>query len=379
MTHHGKPSIRHAALMAASLMTILLASPALSASEPLAGEKIPGLAFEAELILDSIAMIDGGVSGGSATLGKTALTFDLDTGRARLWNGGRVLVQVLGTLGDEPSAMTGDLQVFDNIEAGDGLGILEAWVEQSLGSRASLLVGYHDLNREFDVLESAGELLNSSFGIGPEISQIGPSLFPRTHPGARLELRPTSVSYVKVAGYSGLECDEGAGNYYTVESGWLRNGLGAFDGVKLAVGAWSVNLDEAKSRTDSIASGAYLLAEATHVSRSGRTIGAFLRAGRATSDCEPIERYTGAGVRLGNFLTSRPDDVVSLGIARAEVDSTRRVAGASRTETTIELTWVARISNRIAIQPDIQYIDTPGSAIGIGHALVGGIRLIVTY
>jgi porin len=359
---------------------VLLSFPRTAlASDPVAEGRIPGLEFEAELILDSIAMLDGGVSQGSAMLGKCALTFDLDTGRAGLWKGGRVLVQALGTFGDEPSSLAGDLQAFDNIEAGDDLGILEAWVEQSFGDRTSLLVGYHDLNREFDVIESARELLNSSFGIGPEISQIGPSLFPRTHPGARLEFRPTTGSYVKVAGYSGLECDEGFGDYYTVESGWLRSGLGAFDGAKIAVGAWSLNLDDAQSTTESIASGGYLLAEATHVAKSGRTIGAFLRAGESSNECQPIERYMGAGFRLGNFLASRPDDVASLGVARAEIDAAHRVAGASGIETTIELTWVAQLNDWLAIQPDVQYIDSPAGAIGVDHALVGGIRLIMTY
>lgn len=371
-------SIRYAALVASSLL-VCLSSFTVRASDPVAEGRVPGLDFEAELVLDSIAMLDGGVAQGSAMLGKTALTFDLDTERAHLWKGGRVLVQVLGTFGDEPSSMAGDVQVFDNIEAGEGLGILEAWIEQSLGSRASILVGYHDLNREFDVIDSAGELLNSSFGIGPEISQIGPSLFPKTYPGARLEFRPTSGSYFKVAGYSGLECDEGAGNYYAMESGWLRDGIGPFEGVKVAVGAWSLNLDEAQGATDTIASGGYLLAEATYVADGGMTIGAFVRAGESSNDCQPIAGHTGAGVRLGNFLARRPNDVVSLGVARAAIDEQDRVAGASGSETTIELTWVAQLNDWIAIQPDVQYIDSPAGAIGVDHALVGGIRLILTY
>ncbi len=372
-------SIRHAALLATSLLICLSFSITVMASDPVVEGRVPGLDFEGVVILDSITMLDGGVAQGSAMLGKTAFTFDLDTERAHLWKGGRVLVQALGTFGDEPSSMAGDVQVFDNIEAGEDLGILEAWIEQSLGSRSSILVGYHDLNREFDVIESAGELLNSSFGIGPEISQVGPSLFPKTHPGARLEFRPTSRSYLKVAGYSGLECDEGAGNFYAMESGWLRDGIGPFEDVKVAVGAWSLNLDEAQSVTDSIASGGYLIAEATYVTDGGRTIGVFGRAGRSSSDCQPIAGYTGAGVRLGNFFANRPNDVVSLGVARAAIDEEGRLAGASGTETTVELTWVAQLNDWIAIQPDVQYIDSPAGAIGVHHALVGGIRLILTY
>jgi porin len=373
------PSLSLSTAIASSLLMTLLLTVPVAASEPASTSVIPGLDFEAELILDSIALIDGGASRGSAMLGKTALTLDLDTGKANLWNGGRMLVQVLGTFGDEPSSLAGDLQVFNNIEAGDDFGILEAWVEQAFGSRASLLVGYHDLNREFDVLENAGELLNSSFGIGPEISQIGPSLFPRTHLGARLEIRPTGDVYVKIAGYDRLSCTQTKGSFYAIESGWMRDRLGSLREVKIALGAWRVDPHGSDSVRDSATAGGYLLAEATYPIRTGATIGAFVRAGQSDDGPHPIERYTGAGVRFGGLVFGRPDDVVSVGLARADISSDHRLLGSPSAETTVELTWLARINDWLAIQPDIQYIDSPAGDIGISHALVGGIRLILTY
>jgi len=372
------PRSHSAQALPVTLALCLLAFPSF-ASEPIRFAPPPGVDVEAELILDSIALIDGGTSRGSAILGKTALTFDLDTQKAHLWPGGRVLVQVLGTFGDQPSSLAGDLQVFDNIEAGNDLRILEAWVEQSLGTKASFLIGYHDLNRELDVIDNAAELLNSSFGIGPEISQIGPSLFPRTHLGARLEIRPTSGTWVKIAGYDGLECDTDQGRYYAIESGWRRDLTGTLTTVKVAAGAWSFDAYGTSPASDPVASGGYVLAEANWATRDGRNVGAFLRAGKTNNDCQPIESYIGTGIRLANVLQSRPDDVISIGVARAGIVPHHRTAGNSDAETTLEITWLAQVHARVAIQPDVQYIDAPAGAVGVDHALVAGVRLILTY
>jgi porin len=345
---------------------------------------IPGLHIEAELVLDSIATLSGGASKGNVFLGKSALTLELDSTEAGLWKGGRVLVQVLGTFGDDPSALVGDLQVSDNIEASDGLGILEAWVEQSFGERVSLLAGYHDMNRELDVIENAAELLNISFGIGPEISQIGPSIFPKTHLGARLAFRPTNGSYIKLAGYDGLTCEaetggDSDGPFFAAEAGWGRGRVGSLEGVRIALGAWTFSPQGGHHSDGSPETGEYVLAEATYAIPGRATAGAFIRAGRSSADCYPIRRYTGGGLRLGGFLRSRPDDVLSLGVARAGLDRGGLVTTGSRKETTFELTWVARLRDWLVIQPDLQYVDTPAGTSGVNHAFAAGIRLILTY
>ena len=57
-----------------------------------------------------------------------------------------------------------------------------------LDDRLGVLVGLHDLNADFYVTEYSGLFLNKSFTIGPELTQIGPSVFPTTAPGIRLRL-----------------------------------------------------------------------------------------------------------------------------------------------------------------------------------------------
>ena len=67
-----------------------------------------------------------------------------------------------------------------------------------LDNRLSWLVGRDDLTTEFYRVQSAGMFINSSFGIGPEFAHsgvAGPSLFPTTALGTRVDFKP-SANYV---------------------------------------------------------------------------------------------------------------------------------------------------------------------------------------
>jgi porin len=102
----------------------------------------------------------------------------------------------------------GDLQGISNIEAPNEWRLYEAWIEQQIRSpQLSLLAGVCDLNAEFDVIPSAGDLLNSSFGLGPEYSfsgDAGPSAFPNTSLAVRIKFQPVSSVYALVGVSDGL-------------------------------------------------------------------------------------------------------------------------------------------------------------------------------
>ena len=90
-----------------------------------------------------------------------------------LYNNGRALT------GD----LVGDAQGVSNIETGvRAVRLYEAWVEQRFG-RASVKFGLYDLNSEFDEHVTGSLFLNSTHGLGPDLSQSGlngPSVFPVT-------------------------------------------------------------------------------------------------------------------------------------------------------------------------------------------------------
>ena len=53
----------------------------------------------------------------------------------------------------------------------------------------------------------------------------------------------------------------------------------------------------------------------------------------------------------------------------------RAATGAEGHETAIELTYRARITDGLEVQPDIQYIVNPGTDPALDNALVFGIRI----
>src|SRR5258708_30891015 len=90
----------------------------------------------------------------------------------------------MGLHGGQPDDFVGGAQGVSSITGPRGARLDEAWLQHNfLGNRLSLLAGRYDLNGEFYRLHSAALFLNSSFGMGPEISQsgaAGPSGFPST-------------------------------------------------------------------------------------------------------------------------------------------------------------------------------------------------------
>ncbi len=154
-----------------------------------------GLELEAVVTNDLIGNVSGGLRRDTAFLQNYDFTATLDTEKAKLWDGGTAFFYLLGLTGEPPSALVGDLQVTDNIEAPESITVMEAWYEHSFDS-FSLLVGLYDYNSEFNVTSLSDTLLNSSFGIGPDISQVGPSIFPVSSLSLRAKLNLSESSYL---------------------------------------------------------------------------------------------------------------------------------------------------------------------------------------
>ena len=79
--------------------------------------------------------------------------------------------------------------------------------------------------------------------------------------------------------------------------------------------------------------------------------------GRLTSS-ESIGANLVAGLVYTGLLPSRNDDVVGLGYSVAEL-----FAGGSNMEADVELFYKIRLTPRVSLQPDLQYIATPGGVL----------------
>jgi porin len=384
-----------------------------------------GLELSAAYTGEFAAVLSGGARRESTSLGLAEAALSVDGARLGIGTGTLGYLHVIRPHGGDPAEAVGDAQGVSNIAASSRGRILEAWLQQSLfDDRLSLLASRYDLNSEFYHLQAAMLFLNSSFGIGPELSQIGvagPSLYPDTAIAARAELRPAAgvvlrgavlngvpVGVTRADGRSGIR-RSGDGLLAIGEAallwpaGSVAHGEGhaagrhrpagrdsvetARDG-KLAFGAWRFRSTfeslSPGAPAESGATGLYLLGEHTLVRGAGesaRRLRAFAQLGFGDADVARFKRYLGAGFVLDAPVPSRPDDQLGLAFAQARngapfLDAAQAGGGAAdRAETAVELTWRAQLRNGIALQPSLQYVVNPGTDPALDDALTLLVRL----
>ncbi len=363
-----------------------------------------GVDVEAVLTLDAMQNLHGGARRDGTVLGNFDLTFTVDTARAGWWENGTFFLYLLDNFnaGGMLTDIVGDTQGTSNIQAPPALKIYEAWYEHRFfDGRLSLLAGLHDFNSEFDVLEYASTFINSSFGISPDISQVGPSIFPTTAWALRARVQPTRSSYLLAAVYDGMPGDPGLphgslgwskqeGVFAALEGGLSSGEAGDADYFKLGAGAWlhTARVEDFSGQPHDSNHGIYLIAEKTLFSEGddGQGLGAFLQFGLADPHRNQIGSYWGAGLHYTGLLPGRGHDVAGLAVASARnsdhyIRYMEAAAGTTvaRAETVVEATYQAEVRPWLTIQPDVQYIINPGTDPARKNALVVGARLEVSF
>lgn len=378
---------------------------------------------------DLMANVDGGAREGTAFLGNLDLTLRLDLEELLGWNDLTVFVYALGTHGESASALAGDAQGVDNIEAPETVRLYEAWIEKDFVSSAagfSLLVGLYDVNSEFDVVEEAGAFLHSSFGIGAELGLSGlsgPSIFPVTSLGTRLKWRPGPATYVMASVLDGVPGDpgnpeatairisRGDGALAIVEVGHFFGALSGGGGAragrrrtrlegagrghvpedargKVALGLWHYTRRFAAPGGDDRGAmrrgrpGVYALGEGTVRAERDPSQGLalFARAGWADPRVHRFELYAGGGLVYTGLLPGRPADEFGLGVAAARNGDVFReseaAAGRPVTpfEIALELTYRAQVTSWLALQPDLQVVFNPDTEPDRPGATLVGVR-----
>ena len=351
-----------------------------------------GLDMEFVATTDIMAIVDGGISRGVETPTNFDMVFALDTSSAGWWRNGTLHVHMIGTTGGDASQRAGDMQVASNIEAPNTFNFYEAYYEHRfLDNRLGILAGLHEVNSDFYVTEHSGMFLNSSLGIGIDVTQVAPSTFPTTSPGVRIRLNWTPDTYLLAAVYDGvpgdpndpygpeIRFDHGDGVFAIAEAGLLGAESHYY---KVGVGGWhhTANIDDLDGRPQDDNSGIYTIAEADlWRGEDGRGVGIFTQLGFADGDRNQISTYVGGGVTWTGPLAQRPEDVAGLAVAHARNgDHFRRLnAGLERAETTLEATYLVTPTPWLTVQPDLQYIIDPSTDSNIDNALILGVRVQV--
>lgn len=290
------------------------------------------------------------------------MTLNIDTEKAGMWSGGTFFVYGLSNSGRDPSgSVIGDLQTASNIEAPNTIVVYEAWYEQRFSDSLSLLVGFHDLNSEFYVSEYSSLFLNSSPGIGAEISANVPvSIFARTGLAVRLHVDPTENWYIQTAVYDGdpatrtLKASEG--KMYITETG-LSSETGTYK-----LGYWKHTADiNFNGKNFSSDYGYYGIVDQELLHLDGdSSIGAFIRWGAVPSDRNAITSHVDFGLHMHGLVSSRAEDDIGVAFIRAST--------AAGNETVYEFTYRAVLTPWLAAQPSLQWIQNPG-AVAANHTV----------
>lgn len=387
------------------------------------GEK--GLQLELFYTLDLLANVDGGIEREFAAIGNLDLLAAADLEALMSWRDTWLVLYAIGNHG-EISPAVGDFQAVSNIEAPATVKLFEAWIEKELAGRhLSVLAGLYDVNSEFDVIPSAAVFLNGSQGMGAELGNSGrngPSTFPTTSLGLRLDYQPAGSFYARAVVADGvpgsldddkrtqIELDGDDGLFLLAEAGYinitserlrgrtrryadevpLEDRRYGFFG-KFALGVWHYTGEAQDLRNPATlrrsSPGLYALAEQRVFYEPDdpmQGLSLFARAGAADGRTQPIDGYLGAGAVYRGCLPSRHEDELGLAVAAAHFGSSYRSALSSggewdEWEIDVELTYRWRISPWLSLQPNVQRVFHPGGDPSVEDATVVGLRMLASF
>ncbi len=112
----------------------------------------------------------------------------------------------------------------------------------------------------------------------------------------------------------------------------------------------------------------------------GQGFGVFARFGYRSPENHRMSRFWSGGLSYTGLIPTRDKDVLGLAFSllRSSHHYRRRVDERWASETVYELYYAIRVSPWLVVTPDVQYVDHPGAAGDVGHAVVAGVRVRVS-
>lgn len=358
--------------------------------EAQAEEQLPPLSIIVRDTLD-IWAVPRGVSPGLSVLNKLQVSGSVN-GDGIGAPGWSAHAQLFRFDGQQLSDHIGDIQTADSIEAVPLTRLFEAWIGRQWGDKnrsLALRLGLIDLNGQFDTTDVAGLFVNSSHGIGPDLSRSGsngPSIYPVSALGTTITVVPNRRVTLRAGIFDGVPGDPARPRAFVAQR------LGGRDGIlgiaqldyqlstesRVELGAWRYSsklegIDGDPARDE----GVYASLEAPLPGLPRTSM--WIRLGIAEPRAQMVTGYMGLGLVRTGLLPERKEDRLGLAIAHAIVRTPsaepKRPADA---ETSFEGSYQLKLSERFAAQPDVQYIIHPAGAVHARSALSLGLRFIVT-
>jgi porin len=397
-----------------------------------------GIDITLEYIAETFAVGSGGLERRATYEGRLAFSVVTNLEKLVGWRGAKTSVTVLQIHngGRNAADITGAIVDPSNIDALPTTRLFTAWFRQDFNSIASLRIGQLAADDEFFTSDTAGGLLNGTFGWGNNLAAnmtSGGAAYPLATPGVRLQLMPTEnltlLGGVFSGDPAGANCNDDAqtcnrhGTTFSFSGGsaWLgeaqyvvnqgENPAG-LPGV-YKIGGWYQTADFADQRygvdgtgavvllSDPTMAGAlnhsgnwgiYGVADQMVWRNSGRSANLFARLGYSPADRNLVTWYFDGGAGFKGFVPGRTDDVLTFGASYSKISDDANAAEtdagnvARDYELLFEVSYTARITPWWILQPDLQYIVHPNggqnpddATQGFDHAFLAGLRSTFTF
>jgi porin len=356
--------------------------------------------FSAVYTGDVMSSWSDAVNGRARYLDSTSFTLDLNLAELTGLTGGPIVHADLNiTSGASANDDIGTLQGVDNIESGrERTRIYELWAEQGFfDGKFSVRVGFQEINSEFNATDSAGMLLNASFGLTPELSGTGsngPSTYPSTAPSLRLFAAVNESVDVLAAAFNAdaLGIGDPGGPDYALNNGALLVSQVNWRGpAAFSLGAWGYtqpqpdvhDTDLAGDPIGRDARGLYAAVEKNIWKGAEQAATAFLRAGVSDGRTSDFTGSFQAGVLFERPIASRPDSHAAIGIATAFTSDgfqdNARASGFDPAdhETAFEFTYSDNLFPWLTVQPDLQLTFNPGGDKDADMGVTAGLRITI--
>jgi len=396
-----------------------------------------GIFVQLNYIGEVLGNASGGLRRGAVYDGRLELAVDADMEKLAGLKGGAFHANGYWIHGSGLSRdYLGNTLTVTNIEALPTARLFELWYEQkAFEDRLGVRVGQLAADTEFFVSKYGALFINGTFGwpayAGVNMPGGGPG-YPLATPGVRVKLGndgdPLNLLVAVFNGNPAGQCDQDPqicnryGTNFSLQTPPLamqeaqyRYNQGKDDGLAGSVkfGAYQSYGNFSHLRYDAF--GAPISLSSTGVGAvlkgdwgfygvldqqvwklgegdaAAKGIALFLRVAGAPKDRNTIDFYVDGGLTFAGLVPGRPDDSFGVGLAYAHISDDARgydldsgEAVLRRAEAALEATYQAQIVPGWSIQPDFQYIFSPGGGIAsngarVKDAAVFGVRTTMNF
>jgi porin len=313
------------------------------------------------------SIADGGFETGGRSLGLAIIGFDWSP---EFLKGGTIHVEAQNMHGQNPSGYAGDANALSNIAFDEGTRLFQAWYGRET-SWGSLKAGLLALDDDFMGSDYASLFINAAYGPMPiESFNVGAPIWPIGGLGVWTSFNLSETSGLQIGVYDGH-----AGDFATNEDG-LNNSLRSEEGAMILVEyststetfggntTWKIvgfhNTGEEFFDFDSGTieqglSAAYLVIDHS----VSVNLGLWTRLGVSLDEeISTVSHTVEGGVVMKSPVSNRSEDLLGLGYFWTEFGDAylRATPGVTNSESGLEITYHAPITENLYLQPDIQWI-----------------------